>query len=110
VVQVYLDEDVSVLLGELLKSRNIDAITARDIGMLGKTDDEHLRQAMSLKRIFITHNRVDFEQLFTDFVFQNTHHFRIIVLTRKRDVYTSAQRLVKFLSQNKNINDQLWYL
>ncbi|MDP2208322.1 MAG: hypothetical protein Q8K98_06065 [Bacteroidota bacterium] len=51
-VQVYLDEDVSVLLGELLKSRNIDAITARDIGMLGKTAEEHLRQAISLKRIF----------------------------------------------------------
>lgn len=109
-VQVYLDEDVSVLLSELLKCRNIDSITARDIGMLGKTDEEHLIQAISLKRIFITHNRVDFEQLFTDFVFRNIQHFGIIVLTRKRDVYTAAHRLVKLLSQNKIINDQLWYL
>lgn len=47
---LYLDEDVSVLLGELLDARGFDVITARDRGMLGKSDEEQLAYSASKER------------------------------------------------------------
>ena len=41
-IAIYLDEDVAVLVGELLSRRGFRALTARDAGRLGKSDDEQL--------------------------------------------------------------------
>jgi predicted nuclease of predicted toxin-antitoxin system len=110
VARVYLDEDVSVLLAQLLQAREIDTLTARDAGMLGKSDKEHLRKASELQRILVTHNRSDFEELYSIFLQEDLRHSGIIVLTRKRDVYLSASRLTNFLYHHSSLNDQLWYL
>ncbi len=108
--RLYLDEDVSVLLAEILRRRGVDAITARDEQMLGKTDEQNLQRASSQSRVMVTHNRVDFEKLFTLYTEQNLRHAGIIVLSRKRDIYTIAHRLILFLNQHKEIQNQLWYL
>ncbi|MDI6765799.1 MAG: DUF5615 family PIN-like protein [Bacteroidota bacterium] len=108
-VRVYLDEDVSVLIAVLLRARSIDAIATKDVEMLGKSDEDNLKKAISLKCIFITHNRVDFENMYSKYIQNEIHHYGIIVLSRKRDVYASAQKLVRFFSQHKNIDNQLWY-
>jgi predicted nuclease of predicted toxin-antitoxin system len=110
VARVYLDEDVSILLASLLQSRRIFATTARDNQMLRKTDGQHLEKAIQLSCIMVTHNRGDFERLYTEYITQNKPHQGIIVLSRKRDIYTSAQRLVRFFSAHPNIANQLWYL
>jgi hypothetical protein len=39
--QVYIDEDVDVLVGTLLLARGFDATTAREQQMLGETDQSH---------------------------------------------------------------------
>lgn len=39
-IELYLDEDVSVLLSELLRGRGFIAVTTRDAEMLGKSDRE----------------------------------------------------------------------
>lgn len=46
--RVYLDEDVSVLIATLLRGRNIEATTARDEQMLGKSDHAHLERAIAI--------------------------------------------------------------
>ena len=62
-IRIYLDEDVSVLVGEMLRARGIDVLTTRDTGNLGASDEAQLTHAMTLGRVFLTHNRVDFERL-----------------------------------------------
>lgn len=110
VARVYLDEDVSVLLAVLLNSRNVFATTARDNNMLGRADADHLKKAAELHCVMLTHNRSDFEKLFVEYAEKNIPHNGIIVLSRKRDVYVSARQIVRFLSQQPDISNQLWYL
>ena len=38
-VELYLDEYVSVLVAELLRSHGFDTLTAREAGQLGKSDE-----------------------------------------------------------------------
>ena len=60
---LYTDEDVSVLVSTLLKSRGLDVTTVPEQATLGKTDSEQLKITNSLGRCLLTHNRVDFERL-----------------------------------------------
>lgn len=41
-VRFYLDENVQIVIAEQLKRRGIDAITVRDLGLLGDDDLNHL--------------------------------------------------------------------
>ncbi|HLE61668.1 MAG TPA: DUF5615 family PIN-like protein [Pyrinomonadaceae bacterium] len=58
-IELYLDEDVSVLIADLLQARGFVALTARDAGHLGKTDEEQLAYAVAEQKTFLTHNRID---------------------------------------------------
>lgn len=108
--RVYLDEDVSVLLAELLRSRSVDAVTARDEKMLGKSDEEHFQYACTHQRTIITHNRVDFEHLYSSAVEKSIHNYGIICLSRKRDVFETSRRIILLLAKEKDIENQFWYL
>lgn len=66
-IELYLDEDVDVLVAELLTRRGYSAITARDAGTLGQSDSEQLAYAVGQRRALLTHNRVDFEKLADEF-------------------------------------------
>jgi hypothetical protein len=110
VARVYLDEDVSILLAALLKSRHVHATTARDNNMLQRADADHLKKAVELNCVILTHNRGDFENLYAEYTEQSKEHNGIIVLSRKRDVYDSARRVIRFLAAHPDISNQLWYL
>ena len=62
-LSLYLDEDVSVVLGAILSARGFNVLTVRDAKQLGQTDIKQLYIATEGNRILLTHNRVDFEQL-----------------------------------------------
>ena len=81
-VELYLDEDVSVLIAELLRARGYAAITARDAGQLEKSDEEQLAYAVSQSKALLTHNRVDFEALARKYFETKRAHYGIIVATR----------------------------
>ncbi len=80
---VYLDEDVSVLVDVLLRNRGFDAITAVAEQMLGQDDSAQLAHAASLGRCMVTHNRVHFELLHHRFVESGRDHAGVIVATRR---------------------------
>ena len=61
--EVYLDEDVDVVIADMLKARGFEAVTARDAGRLGATDIEQLAYAAGQQMVLLSHNRVDFEAL-----------------------------------------------
>ncbi|MBP7962133.1 MAG: DUF5615 family PIN-like protein [Caldilineaceae bacterium] len=53
-VRFYLDENVPVEVARQLRSRDIDVVTARDLGLLGASDRVHLENATALRRVLCT--------------------------------------------------------
>lgn len=53
-LRFYLDENLPVEIGRQLRSRNIDAVTVRDLGRLGDADLNHLNRATALGRVLCT--------------------------------------------------------
>mgnify|MGYP003621164386 FL=1 len=52
----YLDENLPVAVAEQLQRRQIDALTVRDLGLLGESDINHLALAHRLGRVLCTHD------------------------------------------------------
>jgi predicted nuclease of predicted toxin-antitoxin system len=107
---LYTDEDVSALVAILLKSRGLDVTSVPEQATLGKTDSEQLKFAASLGRCLVTHNRVDFEKLYFQYMNENKQHSGIIIVPQK-NAYEVARRisvLVNALTVEE-INNQLLY-
>ena len=81
-IELYLDEDVSVLVAELLRARGFTVVTARDAGQLERSDAEQLAYAVSQSKTLLTHNRVDFEELARRYFEAGQSHYGIIVAAR----------------------------
>lgn len=60
---LYLDEDVSVLIAALLQPQGFDVLTTREAHNLGQSDSFQLLFAAVQHRAILTHNRGDFESL-----------------------------------------------
>ncbi len=99
-IELYLDEDVSVLLAKLLRARGFKVITTQDAKMLGASDKEQLEYAVREEKDFLTHNRLHFEKLHEEYLRENKEHYGIIIATRQNE-YITLKRLLKILD---NIN------
>ncbi|HSR67220.1 MAG TPA: DUF5615 family PIN-like protein [Acidobacteriota bacterium] len=95
---LYLDEDVSIVIAEILRSRGFDVATVRDRGKLGLHDEQQLRLASSENRVLVTHNRVDFERLATEWFSRQETHSGIVVATRRQPGEVS-RRLLELLDR-----------
>jgi len=60
-IELYLDEDVDVLVSDLVRARGFKVTTTQGAGQKGKDDDEQLAYAVSHQLTLFTHNRIDFE-------------------------------------------------
>ena len=108
-VLIYLDENVNILLASLLRARNVHIVTALESTMLGKSDHEQLEFATQHHSAIVTHNRVDFENIFQQYV-EEGKKFSGIVILRRRNVYRMAQLLSKFELSHENIDNLIWYV
>ena len=81
-IELYLDEDVHVLVADLIRARGFQAITTRDAGQLKKSDPEQLDYAVNQGKTLVTHNRVDFEKLAQEYFNQEKKHYGIIFAVR----------------------------
>jgi predicted nuclease of predicted toxin-antitoxin system len=110
-IELYLDEDVSVLVKKLVEARGFAATTALDEGQLGKTDAEQLAFAVSSQRALLTHNRVDFESLFRQYLTAAQKHYGIIIAVR-HPPHEIVRRLLTILNQvtADEIENQLRYI
>ena len=97
-IELYLDEDVSVLVAELLRGRGFSALTAHSEGRLGLTDSDQLAHSVSLARTLLTHNRADFESLAKLYADTGREHYGII-LARRHAPYELLRRLMRLLDQ-----------
>src|ERR1035437_5047931 len=91
-INLYLDEDVSILVGKLIQRHGLVAVTARDAGMLRKSDPEQLAFAAERRLALVTHNRDDFLLLAEDYRVHQRYHAGIIIAVR-RTPYELASRL-----------------
>lgn len=97
-ISVYLDEDVSVLLAKLIRSRALSAMTTQEAEQLGKNDAEQLEFASRRRMAIVTHNRTHFEELARQYIATGRNHCGIIIATR-RPPYELARRLLVLLNR-----------
>lgn len=97
-IELYLDEDVDVLLAELVRGRGFSAGTTREAGHLGRSDADQLTYAAGQKRTLFTHNRVDFENLAREYWASGRSHHGIIIAVRRLP-HDIVRRLLPLLNQ-----------
>lgn len=78
-IKLYLDEMIPADLTIILKQYNYDVLSAKDAGMLGKSDLEQLAFAVSQGRAILTFNIGDFTRLHKSWLTENKSHKGIIV-------------------------------
>jgi predicted nuclease of predicted toxin-antitoxin system len=110
-IELYLDEDVSVLLADLLHARGFLANTTQAAGNLGCSDREQLEYATSRRQALLTHNRADFESLARQYFSSGRPHAGIIVAVRRPPNEILRRLLVILNSVTRDeIENQLRYI
>jgi hypothetical protein len=110
-IELYLDEDVNVLVTELLRARGFVATTAREAGQLRQDDAAQLRYAVNRQKTLLTHNRADFEALAQAYYATGQAHHGIILATRQPP-HEMVRRLLLILNHvtADEMRDQVRYI
>lgn len=110
-IELYLDEDVSVMVAALLRARGFRATTTLQAGNLGASDLDQLAYASDQRMTLLTHNRRDFETLTQKYFRSGQNHQGVIIAVRRppREI---VQRLLKILNSTTQdeIKNQLRYI
>ncbi len=93
-IDLYLDEDVDVLVSGLVRARGFGAMTTQEAEQLGKTDAEQLAFAASRHKTLLTHNRVHFEALARQYFEEKKTHSGIIIAVRRKPQELSSRALI----------------
>lgn len=109
---LYLDEDVSVLIAEFLRPHGFDVLTTREAHNLGQSDSFQLLFATSQQRAMLTHNRGDFESLHRSALAEQQPHAGIIIANRRASDADVARRVMKLLNllSAEEMKNQLLYI
>lgn len=91
--ELYLDEDVDVLLVRLVRARGLAAQTTLEADNLGATDTEQLAYASAQGLVMLTHNRGDFENLHRQWEAEERPHAGILVAVRRPPYEIATRRL-----------------
>jgi Domain of unknown function (DUF5615) len=96
-IELYLDEDVDVLIAQLMRARGFAVVTTQEAGQLRNSDAEQLAYAVSQHKTLLTHNRVHFEALAQTYFAAGQPHDGIIIVVRRppREI---ARRLLRILN------------
>ena len=79
-MKLYLDEDISPKVSEILRKKGVDALSAHEAGMLEAADDEQLAFAVAQGRAMVTRNRDDFITLTVQFFNDLKPHCGLIIV------------------------------
>lgn len=62
-IALYCDEDVMEEIAKALRQRGYDAVSAAEVGMLGRLDEEQFEYATRQNRAILTYNATDYIRL-----------------------------------------------
>ena len=79
-MKLYLDEDISPKVSEILRKKGMDAVSAHDADMLQMSDEEQLTFAADDGRVMVTRNRNDFITLTVQFFEDLKPHNGLIIV------------------------------
>jgi len=79
-VKVYLDEDLSPVIAELVRQQGLDATSALDVGNMQLDDRSQLAYATQQGRAIVTANVADFIELAHEAVATNSEHAGIVLV------------------------------
>jgi len=97
-ISPFLDEDVSVVVAKLLRTRGYSALTTQEAGQVGRSDAEQLAFATERQMAILTHNRDDFAALAGQYHSVARIHCGIIIAVR-RPPYEIARRLLALMDR-----------
>jgi predicted nuclease of predicted toxin-antitoxin system len=103
-VKLYLDEDLSPKIGEILGKSGIDALSVHEAGMCEASDQMQLDFAASEKRYLVTRNRDDFIRLTVRFFNDQRPHCGVLIVphTLPGDQFSQIASLIrKFSSRHQ---------
>ena len=79
-MKYYLDEDISYKVADILKRRDIDAISVHEVAMAQAPDQKQLEFAVSEGRALVTRNRDDYIQLTVRFFNDYRPHHGVLII------------------------------
>lgn len=80
---LYLDENLSPRIAELLRARGLDATSAHEAGNTQLTDAAQLRYATDQARAIVTCDVADFVALATEMIAANADHAGIVLVSSR---------------------------
>ena len=110
-IKLYLDEDVDIMVAELLNVYGFAALTTRDAARLGAEDEEQMGFAAREGMTLLTHNRVHFEALASEYFTAGKEHAGIIIAVQ-RSSYEITRRVLQILNHvtADEMKNQLRYI
>ena len=111
-IRLYLDEDVSVFVAQLLRPHGFEVLPTRDAQNLGRSDAAQLDFATEHQWTLLTHNRCDFEQLHEAALRDQRLHAGILIASRRASDFELARRIMTLLNTftAEDVTNQLLYL
>ena len=79
-MKLYLDEDISPKVSEILRKKGMDAVSTHEVDMLQASDEEQLTFAATDGRAMVTRNRDDFITLTVQFFEDLKPHKGLIIV------------------------------
>jgi predicted nuclease of predicted toxin-antitoxin system len=79
-IELYLDENVSVIVARILRARGVSVLTTDECGNMGKTDEDQMKFAIDNELVLVTMDRIDFEKIAQDHFRRNIEHFGIAII------------------------------
>jgi len=111
-IRLYLDEDVSVFVAQLIRPHGFDVLTTREAQNLGQADAAQLQFAATHQRTILTHNRCDYELLHETALGEQRSHAGILIANRRASDFELARRIMIVLDTftSDELTNQLLYL
>lgn len=78
-VKLYIDEDLTHRLAQVLRGRGYDVVSVHEVGMEGKSDEEQLDYSTRKGRVILTRNTRHFVQLQRTYFRSGKQHAGILV-------------------------------
>ena len=97
-IRLYLDEDVSVFVAQLLRPHGFEVLTTQEAQNLGASDVVQLQFATAHQRTVLTHNRRDYERLHEATLREHRSHAGILIASRRASDFDLAPRIMTVLN------------